>query len=166
MRNNLLIYSTNSDRQIDSSNWIPSTDGTWSSGGDETDPEAEASTNVLSNGAKVISCSGCSGDESVGWIGGSDNGTLEMRNISSDASTTTTIQVRYENGDSTQRYATVTVNGKSQILAFLPSDNGNTPATSVLNAQLESGDDNIITFSAYEEEYGMSRRVEDGRRCR
>ncbi|OJZ81390.1 carbohydrate-binding module family 35 protein [Aspergillus luchuensis CBS 106.47] len=139
---------------IDSSNWIPSTDGTWSSGGDETDPEAEASTNVLSNGAKVISCSGCSGDESVGWIGGSDNGTLEMRNISSDASATTTIQVRYENGDSTQRYATVTVNGKSQILAFLPSDNGNTPATSVLNAQLESGDDNIITFSAYEEEYG------------
>lgn len=109
---------------------------------------------MLSNGATVISCSGCSGSESVGWIGGPDNGTLAFHNVSSDAATTTTIQVRYENGDSSQRFATVTVNGKSHILAFLPSDNGNTPASSVLNAQLESGEGNVITFSAYEEGYG------------
>ncbi|PYH92254.1 glycosyl hydrolase family 43 protein [Aspergillus ellipticus CBS 707.79] len=149
----LTIEGTNASLN-DPTSWILPASGPWTAGGTETTNEAESSSNTLSNGATVISCSGCSGSESVGWIGGPDNGTLEIRNVTSDASTTTTIQIRFENGDSTQRYASVAVNGVSQVVAFLPSDNGNTPATSVLNAQLESGDGNVVVFSAYEEGYG------------
>jgi hypothetical protein len=109
---------------------------------------------VLSNGAKIVTCTGCSGGKSVGYLGGSGDGTLEIGNIVSGSSTTATIRLQYANGDSSQRYANVSVNGKSQIVAFLPSRNGNAPFTSTLHASLEKGDSNTITFSAYEEGWG------------
>ncbi|GFF31310.1 hypothetical protein IFM46972_03196 [Aspergillus udagawae] len=135
-------------------NWILPLQGTWTPGPAETTPEAESSTSVLSNGAKAVSCSGCSGSQAVGWIGGPSGGTLKIVGVESSASTRSTIRVKYENGDSSQRYATVSVNGKTQVLAFLPSGGGDTPASSTLHVDLNSGSGNTVTFSAYGQGYG------------
>ncbi|OBT92716.2 hypothetical protein VE01_09704 [Pseudogymnoascus verrucosus] len=131
-------------------NWVinPSA-GTWSGGPSETSPEAEASSNTLAGGAKVVTCSGCSGSKSIGYIGGSSGGTLTFPAISSTSSTTTTIRIHYANGDKSQRYGNVIVNGVSNIIAFLPSPDGNTPGTSVLTVPLNSGSGNVIKFEAY-----------------
>jgi hypothetical protein len=102
----------------------------------------------------ALTCSGCSGGKSVGYIGGSSSGTLQFNGVSSNATTKTTVQVRYENGDSSQRYATVTVNGKSQVLAFIPSTNGNTPSSASLNVELNAGASNVVTIGGYQGGWG------------
>ncbi|KFY12482.1 hypothetical protein V491_06784 [Pseudogymnoascus sp. VKM F-3775] len=131
-------------------NWVinPSA-GTWSGGPSETSPEAEASSNTIAGGAIAITCSGCSGGKSIGYVGGSSGGTLTFPAISSTSSTTTTIRIHYTNGDKSQRYGNVIVNGISSIIAFLPSPDGNTPGTSVLTVPLNSGSANVIMFEAY-----------------
>ncbi|ATZ50667.1 hypothetical protein BCIN_06g01600 [Botrytis cinerea B05.10] len=132
-------------------NWIINpTAGTWTAGPTETTPEAEASTNTLANGAITLTCSGCSGGVQVGYIGGpSPGGTLTMNGVSSSVATTTSIRIHHTNGDSVQRYANVVVNGVSNILAFLPTADGNTPGTSVLTTALKSGTTNVIQFQSY-----------------
>ncbi|KAF7885837.1 uncharacterized protein EAF02_004346 [Botrytis sinoallii] len=132
-------------------NWsINPTAGTWTAGPTETTPEAEASTNTLANGAITLTCSGCSGGIQVGYIGGpSPGGTLTMNGVSSSVATTTSIRIHHTNGDSVQRYANVVVNGVSNILAFLPTTDGNTPGTSVLTTALKSGTTNVIQFQSY-----------------
>lgn len=137
-------------------NWsINPTAGTWTAGPTETTPEAEASTNTLANGAITLTCSGCSGGVQVGYIGGpSPGGTLTMNGVSSSVATTTTIRIHHTNGDSTQRYANVVVNGVSHILAFLPTTDGNTPGTSVLTTALKSGTTNVIQFQSYNSGWG------------
>lgn len=72
--------------------------------------------------------------------------------VQSSASTKSTIRVKYENGDSSQRYATVNVNGKTQVLAFLPA--AGSPASSTLHVDLQSGSGNTVVFSAYAQGYG------------
>ncbi|KAB8298752.1 hypothetical protein EYC80_000927 [Monilinia laxa] len=132
-------------------NWVinPAA-GTWSAGPSETWLEAEASTNTLANGAKSLSCSGCSGGSQIGYIGGpSPGGTLTINGVNSTAATTSTIRIHHTNGDSVQRYANVVVNGVSNIVAFLPTADGNTPGTSVLTTALKSGTSNIIEFESY-----------------
>ncbi|CAD6446086.1 df446dcb-37ea-4449-9041-195606bb0711 [Sclerotinia trifoliorum] len=132
-------------------NWIidPAA-GTWTTGPSEAWLEADAATNTLANGAKNITCSGCSDGVRVGYIGGpSPGGTLTMDGVSSSVATTTTIRIHHLNGDSTQRYAKVVVNGVSNIIAFLPTADGNTPGTSVLTTPLKSGAGNSIEFESY-----------------
>jgi hypothetical protein len=137
-------------------NWIldiPA--GSWTTGPRETTPEAELCGNILSGGAKVLSCSGCSGSESVGYIGVSTDGTLTFPDISSSVSTTTTIRIHYENGDSTQRFANVVVNGVTHVVAFVPTTtDGSTPRTSTLTVPLNSGSNNVISFEAYNGGWG------------
>lgn len=139
-------------------NWIINpTAGTWTAGPTETTPEAEASTNTLANGAITLTCSGCSGGVQVGYIGGpSPGGTLTMNGVSSSVATTTSIRIHHTNGDSVQRYANVVVNGVSNILAFLPTADGNTPGTSVLTTALKSGTTNVIQFQSYNSGWGKS----------
>lgn len=74
-------------------NWVidPST-GAYANGPTETTDEGEAAT--LSSGAKVVSCSGCSGSEAAGYIGGSSGGVATFSSVSSTVSTTTTIRVK------------------------------------------------------------------------
>ncbi|TVY28284.1 hypothetical protein LHYA1_G003266 [Lachnellula hyalina] len=129
-------------------NWILNSNS-WSSGPSETTPEAEASTNTLSGGAKVISCSGCSGAQSIGYIGGSPGGKLIFPNISSTVATTTTIRIHYTNADASQRFASVVVNGVSHVVAFIPTPDDNTPGTATLTVPLNSGSANTIAFEAY-----------------
>ncbi|TAQ88162.1 hypothetical protein B7494_g3525 [Chlorociboria aeruginascens] len=135
-------------------NWILNVGaGTWTTGPSETTPEAEASTNTLANGARTVSCSGCSGSTSVGYIGGSPGGTLTLPAISSTVAATTTIRIHHTNADSTQRYANVVVNGVSNPVAFLPTGNDNTPGTSILTVPLKAGS-NVIEFEQYNGGWG------------
>jgi hypothetical protein len=136
-------------------NWILDISaGTWTTGPSETTPEAESSSNTLAGGAEVLSCSGCSGGKSVGYIGGSTDGTLTFPDISSSVSTTTTIRIHYENGDSTQRFANVVVNGVTHVVAFVPTSDGSTPGTSTLTVPLNIGPSNVIKFEAYNGGWG------------
>jgi hypothetical protein len=143
-------------QQTNEVNWVLSVSaGTWTTGPSETTPEAESSSNTLAGGAKVLSCTPCSGSESVGYIGGMTDGTLTFSNISSSAATTTTIRIHYTNGDSTQRFANVAVNDVSHIVAFVPTD-GSTSGTSTLTVPLNSGAKNVIEFGQYNNGWGKS----------
>jgi hypothetical protein len=122
-------------------NWIvdPST-GATSSGPQENTYEAESGT--LANDARTLTCSSCSGGKSVGYIGGPASGTLTFKNVQSDKSTRTTLRVKHLNGDSSQRKAKITVNGKAQTVAYLPHGGG-APGTSVIHADLNAGANEI-----------------------
>jgi len=123
-------------------NWIPNVGaGTTSSGPSENSYEGEAG--ALSGGAKTVSCSGCSGKNSAGYIGGDQSGAVVFNNISSSAATRTTIRIKYLNGDNSERYADVSVNGgAAQRVAFLPTA-GNEPGSSSLNVDLKAGTNTI-----------------------
>jgi hypothetical protein len=62
--------------------------------------------------------------------------------------------VHATNGDSAQRYANVVVNGQGQKVAFLPSKDGNTPASSVLNVYLSQGSGNSVRFEGVDGGWG------------
>lgn len=89
----------------------------------------------------------------MGYIGGSSGGSVTFAGVSSGAATKTSIRIKYLNGDSTQRFATVAVNGASQKLAFLPTDGG-TPGSSVLNVNLNSGASNTVVITTTDGTYG------------
>ncbi|KAH9860350.1 hypothetical protein J1614_011681 [Plenodomus biglobosus] len=125
-------------------NWIlnPST-GSMTAGPSENTYEGEAAT--LSGGARSVSCSGCSGGNAAGYLGSSSDGTALFANVQSSATTRTTIRVKHMNGDSSQRFANVSVNGKSQRVAFLPNG-GSEPGSSVVHVDLKQGA-NEVKFS-------------------
>ncbi|SPO01411.1 related to glycosyl hydrolase family 43 protein [Cephalotrichum gorgonifer] len=127
-------------------NWVPDAKSrTWAPGPSESRYEGEAAT--LSGGAVKASCSGCSGSSVIGYLGGPDAGRLEWTGVRSDATTRTTLRIRHLNGDSKERRATVSVNGIEQQVAFLPSENMNTPASASVHCDLKAGSANTIVIS-------------------
>lgn len=141
----LTISGTTASMNTNYVNWVidPNT-GTWGGGPSENSYEGESAT--LSNGAKSVSCTGCSGTKAAGYVGGSSNGIIKFNSVSSNASTKTTIRIKHENGDTSQRFADVTVNGQTQRIAFLPTTDGNTPGSSTLHVNLNSGSSNTVQF--------------------
>ncbi|KAI6713923.1 hypothetical protein JHW43_003577, partial [Diplocarpon mali] len=121
--------------------------GTWAPAPTETSAQAEDAANTLSNGAKILNCAACSGGKSVGFIGGPPGGTLTFTNVTSSMATTTTLRVQYVNGDHTQRYANVIVNGLASVMAFLPTEGG-VPMSSTLTVPLKAGA-NTVCFEAF-----------------
>ncbi|OWP02484.1 glycoside hydrolase family 43 protein [Marssonina coronariae] len=121
--------------------------GTWAPAPTETSAQAEDAANTLSNGAKILNCAACSGGKSVGFIGGPPGGTLTFTNVTSSMATTTTLRVQYVNGDHTQRYANVIVNGVASVMAFLPTEGG-VPMSSTLTVPLRAGA-NTVCFEAF-----------------
>jgi hypothetical protein len=122
-------------------NWVldPST-GSSSNGPEEKQYEGE--TGTLSNGAKSISCSTCSGGNAAGYLGGSTGGTVVLANVQSSANSRTTLRFKHLNGDDGQRVADVSVNGKTQRIAFLPHGGGD-PASSVVHVDLKQGSNEV-----------------------
>lgn len=80
----------------------------------------------------------------IGYLGGSSSGTVTFNNIASSANTRTTIRMRYTNGDTTQRFANLVVNGQSQRVAFVPSANGQTTGVASFQVSLNSGGSNSV----------------------
>lgn len=122
-------------------NWVlnPNT-GVSSAGPGENQYEGEAAS--LSNNARVITCSTCSGGKAAGYLGGPESGTVVFNNVHSDVTGRTSIRVKHLNGDSSQRVADVSVNGKTQRISFLPHGGGD-PGSSVLNVDLNAGTNQI-----------------------
>jgi hypothetical protein len=102
----------------------------------ETIYEGESAT--LSGGAKSVSCSACSTGKAAGYIGGTNNGAVTFSNIQLSAATRTTIRIKYQNGDKSQRFADISVNGAAaQRIAFLPASGD--PGSSSINVDLKAG---------------------------
>jgi len=91
---------------------------------------------------------------SIGYIGGPTNGKLTIPNVSTTITTRTTIRIGYTNADSTQRYATLTVNGIQYIVAFIPTVDDNTPGSASVTVQLNAGAVNTFVFEAYNGGWG------------
>ncbi|KAK8159066.1 glycosyl hydrolase [Phyllosticta citrichinensis] len=130
-------------------NWIIDTaTGEWSAGPRETEYEGEDAT--LSNNALSVSCKGCSGGNAAGYIGGDSapGGTATFGIVSSQASSKTTIRIKYQNLDSTTRYAAVSVNAREvgTQVAFLPTTQG-TPGTSDVHVELAEGNANKVSIA-------------------
>lgn len=137
-----LQISGTTARMPNAVNWVPNvSSGSMTSGPSENSYEGESAT--LSGGAKSVSCSGCSGKNSAGYIGGDQSGAVSFTNVQSSATTRTTLRIKYMNGDNSQRFADVSVNGgAAQRVAFLPQG-GSDPASSSLHADLKSGTNTI-----------------------
>ncbi|KAL6709648.1 hypothetical protein ACN47E_001076 [Coniothyrium glycines] len=125
-------------------NWVlDPNSGSMTAGPSENTYEGESAT--LSGGAKSQTCSACSGGKSAGYLGSSSNGAALFSNVQSSATTRTTIRIKHLNGDRSQRFADVSINGKTQRVAFLPNNGGGSgdPASSVVHADLKSGSNEI-----------------------
>ncbi|KAH8706261.1 galactan 1,3-beta-galactosidase [Ilyonectria robusta] len=134
-------------------NWVPQVSSkTWTTAPSENWYEGEAAT--LSNGAVSVQCTGCSGGAAAGYIGGSSGGTASFSSVHSDATTRTTIRLKFANGDSGERYATVAVNGKKQAIAFLSTGTGQDPGSSVIHCDLNSGSANTVVITTEGGSYG------------
>ena len=97
--------------------WRPDVSkGTWSERPGETSLEGEAAS--LESGAEAIWCEECSGKSSAGYIGGDKGGTVTFKDVQSSSAGRKTITIKFGNGTWNTRFANVTVNGKSQTLAF------------------------------------------------
>ncbi|KAM0210745.1 hypothetical protein ACHAQD_010621 [Fusarium lateritium] len=124
--------------------WTPDVaKGTWS---DVKSTSLEGEDAEFADGAKVISCNECSGDKAVGYIGGDEKGTVTFKGIKSSGGLST-INIKYRNGDVASRFATVSVNGESQKLAFLSTRHLSETGLSRGFFDLDEGSDNIITIS-------------------
>lgn len=122
-------------------NWVlDPTSGSMTAGPSENSYEGESAT--LSGGAKSQTCSGCSGGRSAGYVGGPAGGAVMFSNVQSAATTKTTLRIKHLNGDNSQRVADVSVNGKTQRVAFLPHGGGD-PASSVLHVDLKQGSNEV-----------------------
>jgi hypothetical protein len=60
----------------------------------------------------------------------------------------------YANGDATERFATVTVNGNTHILGFASTRGDNIVLASTLHTTLKSGSTNTIEFGSYNGGWG------------
>lgn len=106
---------------------------------------------TLTNGAAIVSGSSCYGNKAAGYIGGSSQGTANFTHITTNSSGLSTVQIVYQNKDSTARYANVTVNGVRQLIEFLPASS---PKTSVINCNLKAGVSNTIVIKTTDGTYG------------
>ncbi|KAG8736439.1 hypothetical protein FRC10_009321 [Ceratobasidium sp. 414] len=104
----------------------------------------EAEKASLVKPAVAVNCWHCSGGTAVGYIGGSESGTLTFNDVMSDSNTRTTLRIQAPNGSRDPRSTTVTINGVAQVVPFLPSDNGEVPGTVALNVDLKSGSNTIM----------------------
>lgn len=118
-------------------NWILDP-GTGASRAGPKENMYEGETAELANGAISQACSSCSGSKAIGYIGGVPSGSATFSKVESSATTRTTVRIKHLNGDKQQRYAAISVNGKSQRAAFLP-DGGGGPASSVVHVNVEQG---------------------------
>ena len=107
--------------------------------------EAESPANTIGGGAQIASCSGCSGGEKVGDLGGT--GYLTFNNVTAPRAGTYLMTVSYVDGDSS-RTGLVTADGTTFELP-LPGTNDNnwdTVQTATVPVQLQAGA-NTIEFS-------------------
>lgn len=113
-------------------------DGTWKSPDPITTLSAISDDAILGGSARSVTT------DQVGYLGGPENGTLTFNSVSVSGGGRHTVQIFYRNGDGSQRYCAVEVNGISHTAAF--SSSGNSLGKSVLHANFGKGKKNAIRF--------------------
>jgi hypothetical protein len=113
--------------------------------------EAESSQNTLAGGARIISCSNCSGGYRVGYIGlgsSNQNGTLQFNNINKADAGTYTLTLYYSNGSNSNKNEYISVNGGSAII-FTGSPTGGFDkfATAGIAITLHGGENTIEFYN-------------------
>ncbi|KAG8694112.1 hypothetical protein FRC08_008701 [Ceratobasidium sp. 394] len=151
--------------------WVPDIkSGSMTPVSSETWYQAESAS--MSGAATIVGCWGCSGQQAVGWLGGSGNGTLTFNDVMSDSDVRTTLRIEAAYGDRDLRdinaviggtschtlsvmqirNMTVTINGVAQVIPVLPSENGEKPGPIALHVDLKRGS-NTITISGFGDGY-------------
>ena len=113
--------------------------------GGPTTYEAESPSNTVGGGAGIYGCSGCSGGEKVGYLGGT--GYLTFPDVSAPTTGTYLLTISYVDGD-TGRVAIVTVNGTPIELPTAGTGDNNWDATQTVTipVPLNAGNANSIEF--------------------
>ena len=91
----------------------------------------------------VASCTGCSGGEKVGYLGGT--GTLTVNGVTAPVAGTYLMHLSYVDGDSS-RTGVITVNGGTPFdlpLGGTNDNNWDTPQTVIVPVQLNAGTNTI-----------------------
>jgi hypothetical protein len=105
--------------------------------------EAEAPTNTIAGGARISSCSACSGGKKVGYVG--SGGILTFNGVTAASDGTYKVTIAYLDGEGRQAY--VSVNGGSgQLLQFASTGDFNTLGTMTIPLHLSAGS-NTIEFA-------------------
>src|SRR5262249_20653341 len=94
---------------------------------------------------RVASCSKCSNDQKMGFVG--SGSTLTFNNVTVSAAGSYQLTIVYCDRSTTDRQAVMSVNGSTgQTLSFTPTDSFNTPNTMIMTITLNTNS-NTIQFS-------------------
>jgi hypothetical protein len=115
----------------------------WAPGPAHTKVSVEAESGTVAGGAKVVSCSTCSGGAKVGAIG--NGGTLTL-SVKSNTTGSYSMKIYFLNGGTTARSVTMTVNGTSKSISFPGNGSWSTVQTLSITVGLKSGT-NTVAFS-------------------
>jgi hypothetical protein len=108
-----------------------------------TSYEAESPANTIAGGARISSCSTCSGGKKVGYVG--SGGTLTFNGVSAPSDGTYNVTIAYLDGQGRQAYVSVN-GGPGQLLQFTSTGDFNTLGTMTIPLHLNSGS-NTIEFA-------------------
>jgi hypothetical protein len=108
-----------------------------------TSYEAESPANTIAGGARISSCSACSGGKKVGYVG--SGGTLTFNGVSAPSDGTYNVTIAYLDGQGRQAYVSVN-GGPGQLLQFTSTGDFNTLGTMTIPLHLNSGS-NTIEFA-------------------
>jgi chitinase len=107
--------------------------------------EAESASNTLAGGARLASCTGCSGAQKIGFVG-NNSGTLQWNGVSAPSAGSATVVIDYVNGGAT-RTAQLSVNGGAATsLSFATTASWQTPGSLTTTVSLNAGN-NTLKFS-------------------
>src|SRR5437660_4849893 len=99
--------------------------------------EAEASGNTLAGGAKVATCTPCSGSKKVGFVG-NNAGTLTFNGVTTGVAGSATVTIFYASG--TARSASLSVNGgTASTINFAATGSFTTVGQHAVTVTLNSG---------------------------
>jgi hypothetical protein len=105
--------------------------------------EAEAGT--IAGGARISSCSACSGGQKVGFVG--NGGTLTFTGVTAPSDGDYRVTIAYLNGPPGRNALMAVDGGTPQPLSFTPTADFNTVGTMTVTAHLTAGSTNTIEFS-------------------
>jgi hypothetical protein len=100
------------------------------------EPSYSCKNALLKNGAKLLP------NDSAGYIGGPQNGSVTFKDVSSQLQQHKTLKIYYRNGERGTRYGSVRVNDRSSHkVAFISTDVGN--GIAALTVELKEGKNEI-----------------------
>lgn len=112
-----------------------------------TSYEAESPVNGLA-GTRTFTCSGCSGQKKVGYIG-RDMGALQFNGVTARTGGTAAVTITFVNGEG-PRVGHISVNGGAPIVLTFPDTGGwSTVDTTTVTMTLRPGANSVRMFNPY-----------------